>query len=673
MSDTKAHVWGLSRRAVLKRLSSRIVVTVKRRVPREPTANGVVCAGAAVVDITPPPGLPMAGYSLMGRPGEGVRTRLKARAIYLRPAKGRPVALVVCDLLSGSTLLHHRVAELVAGTTDVDLAGLMVCGTHTHSAPGNFFESVFYNAFASGAPGFDQDLYRFLSNKLARVITDAFKDAKPARLASGRIRVPGVAVNRSPGALAQNRYILEETSQIAGVNPWMHLVRIDCRAEDGTFYPRAAFSAFSIHPTALDPKNRLYNGDIFATVERYLARRVKKRVDPPWEFVHAAANHTHADTTPRFLPGEDGGFAEARRLGEKIGHKAARLFFSLEGDLSKKARIRVWAEEFNVQKSPRVEEFELSRPAVGLALTAGSTTRSTPILRHLPFFAPGWPKRVFTGSGQGAKRVAGGVFQPLFLRTGDFPRRLFLQVLHIQDTVFLPLPFEISCQAGLRIQERARRAFPETTRREPPQVVCISCANGYWGYVTTPEEYSMQYYEGGHTLYGPDTQPFLAAHAARAVNSLVKGKPGRPFPDTFTFPLSPARYWPKPRENGRPRPTALGPPLWETDEDEPCLCFSWRDAPPGGLPLDRPLVKIEIRKKGGDWQPLVIDHQPVDDEGEEISIRLAKHAKDEPRAIWEARWHNPRGPANSRCRFVILTGGHAPPLYSMEFVPRPPT
>ena len=41
-------------------------------------------AGAAEADITPPPGLPKAGYSRNAHTGTGFRTRLRARVVHLR-------------------------------------------------------------------------------------------------------------------------------------------------------------------------------------------------------------------------------------------------------------------------------------------------------------------------------------------------------------------------------------------------------------------------------------------------------------------------------------------------------------------------------------------------------------------------------------------------------------
>jgi neutral ceramidase len=64
-------------------------------------------AGMAVVDITPPIGMPKFGYSAWAKDSDGFRTRLKARAFYLRASDGKPMALVQLDLGSGSLALHH--------------------------------------------------------------------------------------------------------------------------------------------------------------------------------------------------------------------------------------------------------------------------------------------------------------------------------------------------------------------------------------------------------------------------------------------------------------------------------------------------------------------------------------------------------------------------------------
>jgi neutral ceramidase len=67
-------------------------------VVEEPPATGIPTAGAVSIDITPPPGMPMGGYSLLANRGMGFRTRLKARIVYLNDGQGHAVALVQTDL-----------------------------------------------------------------------------------------------------------------------------------------------------------------------------------------------------------------------------------------------------------------------------------------------------------------------------------------------------------------------------------------------------------------------------------------------------------------------------------------------------------------------------------------------------------------------------------------------
>ncbi|MBT7888879.1 MAG: alkaline ceramidase, partial [Deltaproteobacteria bacterium] len=92
-------------------------IKIRHTPPLEPRRNQTLLAGAASVDITPPPGMPMAGFGMFSVSGRGVRTKLKARILVIKPKQGGSVALVQCDLLSGSLVIHHRVAELVAQKT----------------------------------------------------------------------------------------------------------------------------------------------------------------------------------------------------------------------------------------------------------------------------------------------------------------------------------------------------------------------------------------------------------------------------------------------------------------------------------------------------------------------------------------------------------------------------
>src|SRR5207244_103982 len=63
------------------------------------------------------------------------------------------------------------------------------------------------------------------------------------------------------------------------------------------------------------------------------------------------------------------------------------------------------------------------------------------------------------------------------------------------------LPGEVTTTAGRRMREQRLAAARE--RGLPVSAALImGLTNGYLEYITTPEEYTAQYYEGGSTLYG---------------------------------------------------------------------------------------------------------------------------------------------------------------------------
>src|SRR6187402_3307486 len=70
-------------------------------------------AGAARLDITPPPGFPLGGHGPAGNIAVGYWTRLNARAFYFRPSNSDPFAMVSVDLFAVPEGLTHKVVQLV--------------------------------------------------------------------------------------------------------------------------------------------------------------------------------------------------------------------------------------------------------------------------------------------------------------------------------------------------------------------------------------------------------------------------------------------------------------------------------------------------------------------------------------------------------------------------------
>jgi neutral ceramidase len=628
-----------------------------------PTPVDDLLAGAVEVDITPPPGLPKAGYSRNAHTGTGFRSRLRARVLHLRSGT-TSLALVQCDLLGGSAIVHRLVARQIAGRTDVPAAGLSIGATHTHGGPGQFLGTDFYNRFASNRAGFDAGWAQDLATRIAAGVVAAGEGRRPARLAWGRTEVWGLTRNRSLPSFVRNdgadpRRAAQRT--YVSVNPHLDLLRVDALAPDGGTEPLAAMVVFSVHGTGVPMRSETYNADLWAYVTDEAGWRVgRSHGRRP---VVGAVEGTHADVAPALHPGTAGDL-EARRVGRAIGARAAELFSSLDGRLSGDVALSCGLREIDLDRDRSAGGVTLPRrPAVGAALVAGAFENETPVIHRLPPFRPGVPRRR-TDRAQGAKRVLGGPFQRLVLPQRGFPRVLPVQVLRIGDGALVGLPFELTVETGRRIAAAVAAA---TAGHGVDRVVVSSVANEYAGYCTTPEEYGEQRYEGGHTLYGPGTQPFVAAHAGRLAGEVVRdGLVSDLVPDR-AFDLHHRTYLPSPSATAAARAvdgpatfadaTATTDPVWEQ---------RWGDVGPGGLDWGAPLVRVEMADGHGSWVPaLGDDGRPVDDSGTDLEVVHVGPAGD--RHLYAIRWWDPSFRAGRRHRVVLVPNTGRPEVAGDAF------
>jgi neutral ceramidase len=607
---------------------------VTPRPPRDlPQVDGLL-AGAAQVDITPPPGMPKAGYSANAHTGVGFRTRLRARAVHLRNGT-TSIAIVQCDLLGGSSVLQHLVADALANTPDVDvpLAGLMIGATHTHAGPGQFLGTDFYNRFASNHSGFDPAYTQFLVNQITHAVTEAVRTRRPAKAALGRTDVWGLTRNRSLAPHVRNPEIsdkrLEPQRKFVSINPWLHLLRVD--GLDGV--PISANVVFSVHGTGVSMRADEYNADVWAYLYDQLLQRT--RTDGPG-LVVGAMEGTHADMAPAIRPG-CAGHVEAARVGRAIGDAAADLWRALEADLTDDVPLACGVRE--VSDMP-------AKPAVGAALIAGATENTTPIVEHLPFFKAGGPKRSARGPHAEKWVVGSRWLQPLVVPTKSFPRLLPIQVLRIGSTCLVGLPFEVTVESGRRIAAAIEG-----------DVIVTSVANEYSGYCTTPEEYQLQYYEGGHTIFGPQTQPYLAERAAALARDVDAHGVVQDVAKERSWDLKVHRFLARP--SGRPRSdrrfvadARFADPTASIDG---CWSIEWDGSPPRDLHWHEPLVRVEGRDAAGGWFPVVDDQRPA--------IEVLHVGDDRHRAIW---W-DPSFRAGRRHRFVLCANAGYPELASEAF------
>jgi neutral ceramidase len=636
-------------------------------------------AGAAEVDITPPPGMPKAGHSKNAQDGIGFRTRLRARIIHLRGATAS-VALVAGDIHSGSAVIHRLLARAVADETDVGLAGLLLGATHTHAGPGQFHGCDFYNRFASNRPGFDPRYAHFLVERLAAGVKEAVSTRRPARVATGSSEVWGYTRNRSLTAHVLNSSVDDKRTgaqrKYAAVNPWLHLLRVDAAAPAGGFEPLAALAVFSIHGTGISRRDPAYNADVWAYITGSLAAAIERQTG--CRPVVGAIEGTHGDVTPAVRTGMLV-YPEAERVGRGIGEAAGELYARLEGSLRADVALKTGLVEVDLADRPLVDGIRLPDPAIGAAKLAGAIENTTPVLDRIPPFRAGYPKpRAFAGGDQGAKWVAASRrLQRRIAPLAGFPRVLPIQLIGVGSMGVLGLPFEVTVEAGRRLEAST---LPALERAGIERVVVSSTANDYWDYLTTPEEYSLQCYEGASTLYGPQSHAFVTAMARRlAVDVAQEGVVAGYLPSR-TFCLHTARYMPVPTGSAggsrtqHSRVVATGPTFADSTPGEDAYWeFQWWDVPPGDLQWNEPMVRVEKAGAGAvasGWVAATdADGQPIDDQGWRVGVVHlgAGRGNGSGAHRYAARWYGPPLGTAPPHRFVLMANAGQPELTSEAF------
>jgi hypothetical protein len=241
-------------------------------------------AGAALVDITPPPGLMMCGYAARTGPATGTHDPLTARALVVGDT-----AIVVADVLG----IHEDTAARIRARSGFADDHVVVVATHTHGGPLPMPD----RGGGSADPAFLQQL----EDGCVEAIRRAVDQRQPARLLAGNGANPGIAFNRRTDG--------------GPIDPNVPVLRVE--AEGGTVL--AVAFAHGCHPVVLGAGNRLYTADF------------------P-HYARAAVEAAHPGAVALFLPGCSGDvstghspessistetppdrtFAEAERLGRKL-------------------------------------------------------------------------------------------------------------------------------------------------------------------------------------------------------------------------------------------------------------------------------------------------------------------------------------------------------------------
>jgi neutral ceramidase len=169
-----------------------------------PAFAGELRAGRAAVKITPPAGMPMAGYYYV-RLNEGVHDDLYAKALVLEK-DGVRAAMVALDIANIPRRFVDAAREQIGKTTSIPGAHVMISATHSHTGPemGSRLKGV-----SAETEKIVQAYYAELPRRIAESVHLAEADLQPARVRVATAREDSVSFIR--------RYYMKDGS--VGWNP----------------------------------------------------------------------------------------------------------------------------------------------------------------------------------------------------------------------------------------------------------------------------------------------------------------------------------------------------------------------------------------------------------------------------------------------------------------------
>ena len=517
-------------------------------------------------------GVGMMGYGMYYNIVKGVETDLFARALVIRDTvTGKKIALVNVEICFITIAIKRGVWKKLRRKHE-DLGfqedAIMLTAQHTHSAPGGYSHFGLYNM---SIPGFVPEVYQKVVDGIVDAIVEAHENLQPATLRMSNAELDAskeVAFNRSIDAYNANPEIKtklkqEEANQAVDRN--MVLLRVD----DMEGNPIASWNWFGVHTTSLSNDNHRICSDNKGYASKYHEDKVKKRKKD--KFISVFAQRKAGDVTPnwkwdrkkKWTRGKFEDDFESAKFNGNIQFEHAHQLFK-QAKKSEELPVQIdhvmtfvdfrkviVDKEFACgQKDARtgpachgVAFFEGTKEGPGMPPAVGALARllcrsqKAYELAAAPFkpkekadriqekYHAHGPKDILIEADE--RRILGtrdiknlvipawadpaiGNFKKFHANgsLGDkpwIPQILPIQLLVIGDFALAGIPAEITTVAGQRLEDSLLEILAD---KGVKQVICSTYANAYCGYITTYEEYQLQLYEGGHTVFG---QHFLGA------------------------------------------------------------------------------------------------------------------------------------------------------------------
>lgn len=449
-------------------------------------------AGYAAVDITPPAGIPMAGYYNI-RKAEGKHDPLMAKTLVLESG-GTRVAIVACDLVGIDRPLIETARRQVHGQTGLAPENVMISATHSHTGP---LLNLRFGAAADAASKALIERYREeLPRKVAQSVHAAASHLAAVRASAATGREESLAFCRrflmkdgtvrfNPGKLnpdivrpastpdydVQVVYIEKETrARSKKVGP------VTATLTTGESGPLATYVNYAMH---LDTTGgTFFSADYACTLGQLLAR-IKAPEMGTMFTIGSAGNINHIDVKTK-TPQK--GYGEAERIGTVLAGEVLKTFTKLQRIETPALRARSTMVPLEIPTFTEQEVAAARKTAEGF----------------------GGPRQVFLDMVHAFKVLDDAE------RAGQ-PIDAEVQVIAMgSHTAWVGLPGEVFVELGRAIKEKS--PFPQT--------IIVELANGSIGYIPDRKGFKEGAYEAINSRFSPGGGEKLVDAAVKLLGEL---------------------------------------------------------------------------------------------------------------------------------------------------------
>jgi len=447
-------------------------------------------AGAAKADITPAAGVSLDGYLMKQGPVKGMHDPLHARALVLDDGTTR-LAIVICDACVIGRDVFDAAKAIVHAQTGLAKDHMLMAATHTHAA---------IRATGINTGPLDDQYLDLLARQIAAAVIQAEKNLAPAQVGWGSFDKPEFLRCRrflcQAGSVGSNPFGQsdERVKSVAGrssaviepagpVDPQFSVLSV--RHADGQ--PLAVLGNYSVHYCG-GYQGALVSADYFGYFAQALEAKLQAGSQRP-PFVGLMSNGTSGNTGALTGDGKKRppfGWLEAS--GQILAADALRVLDRIE-------------HRADVTLAMQQSELELG-------------------VRRPDADRLAWAQEILAKSGGPHPHRWTPIYAREALHLSQYPQTVAmpLQAIRIGSLGIASIPCEVFAETGLAIKQQSPLDATFT----------IEIANGYGGYLPTPEQHALGGYEtwpARSSFLEVDAETKIRAEAIRLLQMVKREAP----------------------------------------------------------------------------------------------------------------------------------------------------